>query len=249
MSNADVHHGNAESNLDLLRARVQSARNYNDLSTDLAEAIRGARSVSIDSMVLGGERGSAILRIYSIATETEVRPGEKMAVTRSWYMNGETKDLTVEEFLQKEIKKTRRLWEVGTRGSARKSWFYEESDRALAAYMQVLRSYLGRKLNVDLNERHLTAEDVFKHVFADVFELQGIVIPSDPRDNFTDPKAVNIGNLAAAAVEARLADSSTKIRKRIAVDMYRNGETNIRRISKLTGLARDTIYKELESEN
>ncbi|GAA0969596.1 hypothetical protein GCM10009555_017010 [Acrocarpospora macrocephala] len=248
MFNTDVQSGSDESNLELLRVRIQSARNYNDLTEDLIAVIQTAKGVAIDSITIHGERGSTTLRFYSITIQAQADPGEKIAVVMPWYSDGHTENLNVDEFIQRELREIKPLWEVGACAPSRRSWFYEDPEQALAIYMQIVRTYLGRKANNALKGRQLALEDVFKHVFSDLFELEGKALPADPQDNFTSHRTVNLGNLAAAAVEARLGGASVKVRRRIAVDLHRNGETNIRRISKLTGLSRDTIYKELGSE-
>ncbi|MFF4196647.1 hypothetical protein [Nonomuraea sp. NPDC001831] len=124
--------------------------------------------------------------------------------------------------------------------------FYEPT-AAVAAHSYLLAEMLKVK---DLQN----SEDIRNHM-SELLSMQylGVVDPSSPvrpaQVGFGITEVMNTDALEREAAALRIhAAGSPQVMKDLAVELYREGEHNIRHISRVTGLSRDTIYFALYAE-
>ncbi|MFI6786491.1 hypothetical protein ACIBG4_04090 [Nonomuraea sp. NPDC050383] len=237
-----------DDDIDALRTRVQIARNASDLSRDVMNALNSAHEIRVGAIEIHRGKFPIALRHYAI-----VRFDEALEVQEENIIDSDGKTKVRQRTVAVTTEETVHAWEVQgfLPDVAEMSgfWVYEDPKMAASRMAYLLMTLLDKKPGDD----HEDEVDLSK-LLLDVMSSKAIgvsgkrVIPRAPRDD-VDKKHENKKALETRAIEARATRASTDLRKQIALDLYLSGEKNIRRISKLTGLARDTIYKLLKAKN
>ncbi|MFF0770913.1 hypothetical protein ACFYUK_18655 [Nonomuraea wenchangensis] len=228
--------------LELAQARILGARNSSSLPVAIVTAVQKAEIIGATSIEVSRGTAHVIFRHYTVTcsyvtskeVETTKRDGSKERVVET--INHE---------------KTVNVWEVcGCRHAKNESpgsWVYTDPRSAASSLSYLLMTHTGMWSEGDTEE----IVDL-RDILGRVLQRSGIrttgTIPSVPTDD-ADTKATTLASLAATAIDARQKDVSPATRKRIAIALYLAGESNIRHISYLTGLSRETIYKALHDEH
>ncbi|WP_433435070.1 hypothetical protein [Nonomuraea sp. CA-141351] len=230
--------------IELSRARLLGARNTFALSRDAIEAIRSATRFKVSYLDVCRGEVPIIFRHYAVVRTSKVSNKIKEVVHDKKTNEARIHERAVESVQEDQTD----VWEV--QGFLRDtpetpaSWVYDNASAALSSFAYLLMNHLGISLQTDKTTD--LSEVLTQMLFACGAETTDTV-PRMPLDD-NDVEAAELAALAAKAIEAKNTGTSTGTRKRIAVALYEHGETNIRRISSLTGLARDTVYKALQDE-
>ncbi|GAA2279324.1 hypothetical protein GCM10010149_23860 [Nonomuraea roseoviolacea subsp. roseoviolacea] len=235
-----------DDDIDALRTRVQIARNSSDLSKDVINALKTAHEIRVGAIEIHRGKFPIALRHYTIVRFDQIfRVEEEDAVDS----DGKTK--VRRRTVATRTEKTVHAWEVQgflpDVAEMSGCWIYEDPEVAASCMAYLLMTLLETQPSEN-HEEEVDLSDLLMAVMSSkAIGVSGErVIPKAPRDDATkkndDKKA-----LETRAIEARTMRASTDLRKQIALDLYLSGEKNIRRIGKLTGLARDTIYKVLKA--
>ncbi|TLP57010.1 helix-turn-helix domain-containing protein [Microbispora triticiradicis] len=233
--------------LELLRARVKAARNSPILSPTAINAIKTADTVDISHAEISNGQQFVIVRRY-VLSRTWTRKSKALPVYGNAYKVTDTP--TGSYFTTVSGKDhLATLWEVEQRGriiDSSASFLYEDADGALAAYLYVLGTAFQASEEKASPSQLVDLQELLGHIYRDTLRLTGATIPQG--QPFLTPEGQSgRASLEARAIEARTIGASAALRKEIAARLYEQGERNIRRLSLLTGLARDTIYRALDA--
>ncbi|MEU6778625.1 GntR family transcriptional regulator [Nonomuraea angiospora] len=122
-----------------------------------------------------------------------------------------------------------------------------DANQALSAHTYLLAEILGVK---DLQK----SKDI-RHHLSDLLSMQYRWVVDAPSPTCPMPidfgftESMDLDALKREVTALRASEiSSPHAMKELAIELFRNGEQNIRRLSQLTGLSRDTIYISLYAE-
>ncbi|MEU7745466.1 hypothetical protein [Nonomuraea sp. NPDC049158] len=234
----------ASDDIGLFRARILTARNASELSRHATDALRCADDIRVGSLEVHRGKFPIALRHYAIVRFLEEEQEQEQEYTD---VDGERK---VRRYITYEpVDHVVDVWEVqGILPEVAElsgSWIYEEATAAASCLAYLLMKMLDA--TPAFGDDRVTDLPL---LLTAVMSSQAIglrvtkVVPSAPRDGL-DKQQADRNALVVRAIEARKSGASATLRKEIAVDLYHSGDTNVRRISMLTGLARDTVYKAL----
>ncbi|MGW2214045.1 hypothetical protein ACWCSD_03575 [Nonomuraea sp. NPDC001684] len=230
-----------EDEVELSQARILGARNSSTLPARALTAVREATRISTIHIAVYRNGTPVTFRYYAVTCTYKMQ--EEIKITNR---DGSEGKITRPIERQEET----HLWEIQgirrTRPETSGSWVYADPRSAASAFAYLLMTPAG------MWEEDEAGEIVdLRDMLGKVLQLAGVrttgAVPSVPLDD-SDTKATRLAELATTAVEAKKGDVSPRIRKRIAVALHEAGERNIRRISSLTGLSRETVYKALQDE-
>ncbi|WP_049558018.1 hypothetical protein [Nonomuraea sp. SBT364] len=234
-----------DDDIEFSRARILAARNAAELSTKSRDALDHADEVRVGSLEVHRGKFPVLLRHYVI-----VQFSEEYQVVEYDYQDEQGIERVGRRTTSRTIENAAKVWEVQgflpEVAEMSGSWVYEEATQAASCLAYLLMALLDKKPELE----HAQETDL-RDLLASVLATQALnietttVIPRAPRDEL-DETAANRNALEARALEAKNSGASTGLRKQIALDLYYAGDTNIRRLAMLTGLARQTVYRALE---
>ncbi|GGK75854.1 hypothetical protein Sme01_51550 [Sphaerisporangium melleum] len=233
--------------IDLARARLESAANFTQLSPESQAVVKRAIRTDFRQFELKEPKGTLGVGLHVLTCQRE----EKSVVERVEQVNIYTPEKRSVPRLTSRLHDERhQVWEVRRHihGSAPTIWVHELPEEALRIYLYVLADWLGPDGASFLKGGSVSIEKLLTQAFFQTVDLAGTTVPSPPTS--TDESSDSaIAALEAEIIEERSSGASTKRLKELAVALYSEGGTNILRISRLTGLARDTIYRALDQQD
>ncbi|MEV1167422.1 hypothetical protein [Nonomuraea sp. NPDC049784] len=233
---------NSNNGIELSQARILGALNSSSLPTRVVTAVKEATHIGVTYIKVSRDDTPVIFRHYAVTCEYTI-PREAEKPGRDKSKGRPTRTVSHEEVTH--------VWEIqGARHTKHEmpgSWVYADSRAAVSSFAYLLMPHAGMWNEGDIDE----IVDL-RDMLGNVLQRAGVrttgTIPRIPTDD-SDAKAAKLASLVATAIDAKQKDVSPATRKRIAVALYEAGERNIRRISSLTGLSRETIYKALQDEH
>lgn len=209
----------------LLRMRVHAGSNTSDLE-EAKKIVQDAVSVQVNELSLASSSRVLEIRKYAVTSSDEAgsRIGRGLTPAASstafiWDVQCTYLDLDHEEV-----------------------WIYTSPEDAMSTYMAEMRRAFAPRFPFAPGGSHVTSW--IGHIFALLFDAP----PAEPRLPAAVSRVRTVSRLELKATEARIFDAPHSRRRKIALALYDSGFRNIRKLASLTGLTRDTVYRELRRE-
>ncbi|WP_155128910.1 hypothetical protein [[Actinomadura] parvosata] len=234
--------------IDRCRARIFAARNASDLSLNDRHALDAATDVRVHCLEIYRDAFPVALRYYRFIAFRQVR--EKLEVSyRDRNGNDHARTVNTHKTIEDVLIS---VWEVqgfcADIAEMSGTWIYTDVCEASSSLAYFLMLHLGMKPEKTADGRKVSILELLAGLVSTmgVTPAAAEVVPDAPLDDL-EPNDVNRKALIVRTLEAKESGASIETRKQLAVDLYFSGEKNIRHISRLTGLARGTVYKALQT--
>ncbi|TYB54372.1 hypothetical protein FXF51_47940 [Nonomuraea sp. PA05] len=228
------------------RERVFAARNASDLPLECRDALAAASDMRVHCLEIYRDAFPIALRFYRFVAFQEVKKRLKVPYLDR---NGNDCVRTVNTHETVEVVLAD-LWEVqgfcADIAEMSGTWVYTDAGAASSALTYFLMLHLGMKPEKTADGTKASVLELLAELISSMGVTSAEVVPEAPLDDL-ETNAVNRKALIVRTLEAKESGAGIETRKQLAVDLYFSGEENIRHISRLTGLARGTVYKALQS--
>ncbi|WP_214111385.1 GntR family transcriptional regulator [Acrocarpospora catenulata] len=200
-----------------------------------------AEHMNVQELAFSNKGRTIAIRKYSTRRDQNIGTKEVPALVRSTNSSGPPPTKEIPEIKVEFL----HFWEVEDFSdfeSAPATYIYSSGDAALAAHSYILTSAIDESF--PLSEcRDITPHlsTILLRCYNSIAHAEGPIHPQDPRPGCTsEPSKDKIATFA----ELRRAsgDATPDEMKRLVVELFKEGNRNIRDISRKTGLSRNTIY-------